>query len=77
MSLNNYVLVKELKNGRYKVVELDADTNYQFGKAIKCSSLREAVKVAINIESEYGIHFNLKDEVINKKQVMSDKKVHI
>ena len=63
MSDNSYILVKELKNKRFKVVHLDADTNCQFGRAIKAGDLRDAVDKANDLqreeETEYGISFDL------------------
>jgi hypothetical protein len=68
MSANNYILIKENKKN-FKVMMLDAETSYQFGKATKCTNLRDACLVAerrCNEEDvEYGVRFDFREHKLN------------
>ena len=58
MSLNNYILIRELKNG-WSVTERDADTN-SAGKPKHFKTMRSAILYGQEIEAEYGLYFKFK-----------------
>lgn len=64
MSVNNYLLIRKTKKGKYNLTHRDADTGHlNFGRWEDFNTLEEAVKTAIKFEEEneveYGIKFYL------------------
>lgn len=57
MSMNNYIRIKETKDG-FEVTERDADTDSQYGEGVVCKDLRKAIDKGSEIDSEYGIRFH-------------------
>ena len=73
MSLNNYILIKEISPDTFTISSVDADG----GVGIFCTDepvigLREAISIAKEQESEYGIDFSLLSK--HQEQVIKDVK---
>lgn len=59
MSANNYILIKQ--TDKYEIWDKDADTNSGYIVDTK-KTLREAIKATDDIDSEYGIYFDIKND---------------
>ena len=71
MSANNYI---KLDLTTLEVSECDMDSDYTYGKSVKCKTLLEACRKAqeLQIETEYGTYF---EETKKESAKKADKRI--
>ena len=73
MSADNYVLVKEVKPGYFKIYELMSecypyDAEEEAGIIRSAKGLREAIKVATDLVREFEVEYGIEFDLLPQKQ---------